>query len=196
MKADQDSHTQTSKQKAFIPGLLGWLKNPKTLQWLEVALVVLVSLTIGVLFSLYARGGPNSSDITLYMNVGMNRIKMPFILNRYFHVFLQTIFVRLAPSPLQGYHAFWGFIVGINTLLVYLGARMALKRSNPLHGVLAVLIFFSFSAVAETAGVIVVDFTAMTMIALFFLLYLFSAKQGHRNPWLVGALGFVLYLAF
>jgi hypothetical protein len=73
---------------------------------------------------------------------------------------------------------------------------MALKRSNPLHGMMAVLIFFSFSAVAETAGVIVVDFTAMTMVTAFFLIYLLSVNQSYRNPWLVGALGFVLYLAF
>ena len=190
------SNPQTPDREGSKPALLARLKTPEALRWLEISLAVIVSLGIGIVFSLYARGGPNSSDITLYMNVGMNGIKMPFILNRYFHVFLQTIFVKIAPTPLQGYHAFWGFIIGANALLIYLSARMALKRSNVLHGLLAVLIFFSFSAVAETAGVIVVDFTAMTMITAFFLIYLLSVNQGHRNPWLVGALGFVLYLAF
>ena len=186
----------TPHEKTPKPSLIARLRNPRALHLLEVGMAVIVSIVIGIVFSIYAQGGPNSSDITLYMNVGMNGIKMPFILNRYFHVFLQTIFINLAPSPLQGYHVFWGFIVGLNTLLIYLGARKVLKQSNPLHGILAVLIFFSFSAVAETAGVIVVDFTAMLMITVFFFIYLLSVNQGHKNPWLVGALGFVLYLAF
>ena len=190
------SDGQASHQNTLKPGPFAWLRSKQTLKWIEIGLAVLVSLMIGILFAVFAQGGPNSSDITLYMNVGMNGIKMPFILNRYFHVFLQTIFIKLAPSPIQGYHLFWGFIVGLNTCLIYLTARKALKRSNPIHGILAVLILFSFSAFAETSGVIVVDFTAMTMITLFFFVYLLSLNQGHQNPWLVGALGFVLYLAF
>ncbi len=190
------SNFQTADQKMGKPGLLGWLHSKRTLKWIEVGLAVTVSLVIGILFAIFAQGGPKSSDITLYLNVGMNGIKMPFILNRYFHIFMQTIFVKAAPSPLQGYHAFWGFIVGVNTCLIYLTARKVLKRSSLIHGILAVMIFFSFSAIAETAGVIVVDFTAMTMIAAFFFIYLLSLNKGHSNPWLVGALGFVLYLAF
>jgi hypothetical protein len=187
---------QTSVHKTGKPGNFRWLHSRKTLKWLEVGLAAIGSLAVGILFAIFAKGGPNSSDITLYMNVGLNGIKMPFILNRYFHVFLQAIFLKLAPSPLQGYHLFWGFIMGLNICLIYLAARKVLKHSNILHGVLAVLVFFSFSAIAETAGVIVVDFTAMTMITVFFFIYLLSLNQGHHNPWLVGALGAVLYLAF
>jgi hypothetical protein len=187
---------QASEQKIDNKSWFNGLTSRKTLNRIEIGLALIVSLAVGILFSIFARGGPNSSDITLYMNVGMNGIKMPFILNRYFHVFLQAIFVKLAPSPLQGYHLFWGFIVGLNTCLIYLAARKTLKHSTPIQGILAVLIFFSFSAIAETAGVIVVDFTAMTMVTIFFFVYLLSLNQEHRNPWLVGALGFVLYLAF
>lgn len=190
------TNQQTSVHKTGKTDNFSWLRSKQTLKWLEVGLAAIGSLMIGILFAIYAKGGPNSSDITLYMNVGMNGIKMPFILNRYFHVFLQTIFLKLAPSPLQGYHFFWGFIVGLNVCLIYLAARKVLKRSNILHGILAVLVFFSFSAIAETAGVIVVDFTAMTMVTVFFFIYLLSLNQGHQNPWLVGALGAALYLAF
>jgi len=171
--------------------------NTKQTWWIvEVFAALIASVIIGLIFSNFGRGGPNSSDITLYMNVGMNGIKMPFILNRYFHVFLQAIFIKLAPSPLEGYHLFWGFIVGVNAFLVYLAARKTLKRSNPLHGFLAVLFYFSLAAIAETSGVVVVDFTAMTMITAFFTVYLFSLNKEHRNPWLVGLLGFLLYLGF
>lgn len=187
---------QTLRKKLTNFVLFGWLRSKKVQKWLEIILALIIAVSIAVAFSLHARGGPNSSDITLYMNVGLNGIKMPFILNRYFHVFLQAIFLKLAPTPLQGYHAFWGFIVGLNSLLIYFSARKVLKRSTPLHGILAVMIFFSFTAVAETAGVIVVDFTAMTMVTAFFFVYLLSQDRGHANVWLVGALGFLLFLAF
>jgi hypothetical protein len=190
------SDQQTSQKEFIKRGPFNFLRSKQALKWIEIGLALIASLVIGILFAKFAQGGPNSSDITLYMNVGMNGIKMPFILNRYFHVFLQAIFIKLAPSPIQGYHLFWGFTVGLSTCLIYLSARKALRRSTPIHGVLAVLIFFSFTAITETAGVVVVDFTAMTMITVFVFVYLLSLNQGHRNPWLVGALGFVLYLAF
>ena len=176
-----------------------WLNRtltPSTLRWAEIGLALVGSILVGIAFSILARGGPNSSDITMYMNVGMNGIKMPFILNRYFHVFLQAIFLKLASHPLEGYHAFWGFIIGLNTFLIYVSARKALRKSNLLHGILAVVIFFSFAAIAETSGVIVVDFTAMTMLTAFFAAYLLSLNHSHRNPWFVGLLGTLLFLAF
>ena len=176
-----------------------WLQrfNTRKMRWrIEVGLAFSISILIAIIFAMYGQGGPGSSDITLYMNVGMNGIKMPFILNRYFHVFLQAIFLKLASHPLQGYHAFWGFIVGLNAFLVYLSARKALKRSNILHGLLAVLIFFSFAAIAETSGVIVVDFTAMTMMTAFFTVYLYSLNHNHERHWMLVLLGALFFLAF
>jgi len=92
-----------------------WLQrfNTRKMRWrIEVGLAFSISILIAIIFAMYGQGGPGSSDITLYMNVGMNGIKMPFILNRYFHVFLQAIFLKLASHPLQGYHAFWGLLWG------------------------------------------------------------------------------------
>jgi len=170
--------------------------SPKMLWIIELGIVFAVSIVIGVAFALYGRGGPISSDITMYMNLGLNGIKMPFVLNRYFHVFLQAIFMALSSHPVEGYHAFWGFIIGLNTFLVYIAARKVLKRSNFLHGILAVMIFFSFTAIAETSGVIVVDFTAMTMLTGFFATYIYSMDQDHQSPWLIGLLGALFFFAF
>jgi len=176
--------------------LLQDLGSSKATWVIELLFALLVSVLIGFIFARYGKGGPNSSDITLYMNVGMNGIKMPFILNRYFHVFLQGIFLKLASHPLQGYHAFWGFIMGLSTFLVYISARKVLRRSNLLHGALAVLIFFSFTAIADTSGIIVVDFTAMLMMTAFFALYLYSVNQEHQRKWALVLLGCLLFLAF
>ena len=161
---------------------------------LEYTVAALISVIIGLLFAKHGRGGPNSSDIELYLNLGMNGLKDPFVLNRYFHIFIQQIFVELAATPLEGYHHFWGFQMGVNVFLIYFSARNLLKRSNFLHGILAVLIFFSMSAVAGLSGVVVVDFSAMTMTLLVVTIYIISLKHQHANPWIVALLGFTFFL--
>ena len=171
-------------------------ENPKALWTLELIASAIVSIVIGILFSRYARGGPISTDTTLYMNLGLNGIKMPFVLNRYFHIFLQGIFLRLASHPMEGYHNFWGFLIGINSFMIYFSARKVLKTSNFLHGILAVLLFFSLKVLADISGIIVVDFTAMTMIMALVSVYIISVNKAHTNPWIIGLLGFLFFLGF
>lgn len=192
--------TVSRKSKSPITRLERWIAALEAKfsgkWWIEVGLLGIVSIVIAFLFGRYARGGANSSDITLYLNLGLNGIKMPFVLNRYFHIFAQQIFVWLAPNPLEGYHAFWGFLVGLNTFMIYLTARKIRKGNTVLHAILAVMFFFGMSVIGDVSGVIVVDLTAMTMLMAVFMLYVLSMNKGHANPWLVGAIGFLLYLAF
>jgi len=163
---------------------------------LEVGLVALASLVTAILFALFARGGPNSSDITLYMDVGLNNITTAWILNRYFHVFLQKLFLELAPHPLVGYQNFWGFLVGMNVFLIYVSARKVLKNSSFINALLAVGLFFAIPVVAEVSGVIVIDLTAMTMISAMVALYIFSVNKGHQKPWMMALFGLLLFLSF
>ena len=163
---------------------------------IEIGIVALVSIVFAVIFGRVARGGANSSDITMYLNLGMNGIKMPFVLNRYFHIFIQQLFVGPASAPMAGYHTFWGFLVGINTFMIYIAARKVRPNNTILHGILGVMFFFAMSVIGAISGVIVVDLTAMTMMLAFFMLYILSMNKGHANPWLVASLGFVFYLAF
>ncbi len=180
-----------------IQDVVSWLcNNPKKLWLVEVGLAFLISIILSVLFSLYAPGGPNSSDITLYMNIGLNGIATPFVLNRYFHIFLQQIFVSLAAHPLDGFQMFWGAQVGLNAFLVYIASRKIFQNSTLMHGVLSVLMFFSLSALAEFSGIVVVDMTAMTLMLAVFTIYIFSLNAGHKKSWLVAVMGFMMFLAF
>ena len=163
---------------------------------LEVVLAVLASLVTAILFAMFARGGPNSSDITLYMDVGLNNIRTTWILNRYFHVFLQKLFLEIAPHPLEGYHYFWGFLVGMNVFLIYISSRKVLKNSSFINGLLAVGLFFAIPVVAEVSGVIVIDITAMTMIAAMVAVYIYSINNSHRKPWMMALFGLLLFLSF
>ena len=180
-----------------MDGLFSTVEEKLNGKWaLEMGIVALISVLFAFIFGRFARGGANSSDITLYLNLGMNGIKMPFVLNRYFHIFLQQIFVGLSSHPMEGYHTFWGFLMGLNTFMVYVAARKLRQANTILHGILAVMVFFGMSVIGDVSGVIVVDLTAMTMLMAVFMVYVLSMSKGHANPWLVGALGFTLYLAF
>jgi hypothetical protein len=194
-----ESTLEKSPQDLFsrLDEMVAAIEKRLSTKWpIEIGIVALVSILIAIIFGRYARGGANSSDITMYLNLGINGIKMPFVLNRYFHVFLQHIFVGLAPQPMVGYHYFWGFLVGLNTFMVYITARKVRQSNTFLHAILAVMVFFGMSVLGDVSGVIVVDLTAMTLLMAVFMVYVLSMHHAHTKPWLVGTIGFTLYLAF
>jgi hypothetical protein len=106
---------------------------------------------------MFARGGPHSTDSLYYLDASLNNLKDPFILNRYMHVFIQKLFVEVFSSPLVGAQFFWAFEVAITGGLVYWAARSFSRKSNLIHGILAILIFFSAPALGNYAGTPLVD---------------------------------------
>ncbi len=162
----------------------------------ESTLVILGVISVYIILAFFAQGGPISTDVIGYANVGLNATKEPSILNRYFHVFFQAIFIRLAPSPLVGMQHFWAFLIASICGLIYLAARLFSRHSQVTHGLLAVALFLSIGDIASTAGMTLVDITGMFMMTLFIVLFIVSARQGHSSFRLITLLGFLLYLAF
>jgi hypothetical protein len=162
---------------------------------LELAVVIVGFLGIGIFLAIVA-GGPLGSDELWYMQAGLNNVKDPFIVNRYFHVYLQKLFMELAPNPLAGVRAFWGFLIALTGFMVYFNARVLSDRNNIIHGVIAVAFFFSYSFISEASGAPFVDFTAMTMVMLVITLYIYAVNHPLGQKWLLVALGFVFFLAF
>jgi hypothetical protein len=144
----------------------------------------------------FATGGPLSTDVFWYTNAGINGIKDPFILNRYFHVFFQAVFLKLAPSPLVGLQHFWAFLLAGTSLLIYFSGRYFTRQTTPLHGLLGVGLFLSIGAFADTSGIPLVDITAMFMLMLIVSVYIASARRNHTSIWLLLFTGFLLFLAF
>jgi len=149
-----------------------------------------------LLLNRYALGGPNSSDITWYYHVGANNLKETFILNRYFHIFLQKFFVGTQPDPMQGLQFFWSFLLSSTALMLYLSARLLSPKSKPWNGILALLLFFSLPAIREISGIPYVDVTAMLMLSALLFVYVVSANVNHeRHFWLL-LFGCLLFLGF
>ncbi|HSB67234.1 MAG TPA: hypothetical protein VLD65_11695 [Anaerolineales bacterium] len=170
--------------------------NSRGLLAIEISLFILGVIGVYLLLANFAPGGPISTDVIGYMNVGLRGLATPPILNRYFHVFLQSIFLKGASSPLTGAQNYWAFLIAGTCGLVYLAARLFSRRGNVMHGLLALALFFSIHEIVVNAGIPLVDDTAMFMMMLFIVLIILSARRGHQSIVLVALLGFVLYLAF
>jgi hypothetical protein len=162
---------------------------------LELVLIILGFLGLWVGLALVA-GGPIHSDEVWYMQAGLNNVKDSFIINRYFHVYLQKLFMVLAPTPLVGVKIFWAFLVSLTALLVYLVARLLSGTNNFVHGILAVGLLFYSPLIAKYSGDTIVDTSAMAMVMVVAALYFFSARSGNPSKWLLAALGFAFFLAF
>ena len=135
-------------------------------------------------------------DITWYYHVGANNLKETFILNRYFHIFLQKFFVGTQADPIQGLQFFWSFLLAATALTLYLGARLLSPTSGPWNGILALLLFFSLPAIREISGIPYVDVTAMLMLSALLLVYVVSANFNHEKHFLLLLFGCLLFLGF
>jgi hypothetical protein len=142
----------------------------------------------------YFAGGPIYSDEMLYIDVGLRNLTQPYYGNRYFHIYLQKLFMEVAPTPLIGIRIFWGFLMSSSAALIYYNARTLFKKSTLLNGMLALAIFFSFSIIREYSGEPAVDITAMTIVLVYltvFLRLLHRPEKAHIYLFLLGMLAFL-----
>ncbi len=141
-------------------------------------------------------GGPIYSDEFLYIDAGLRNFAEPSYGNRYFHIYLQKLFMSLAPTPLQGVRIFWGFLIALTAVLIYINSRTFFRKSTPLHGLLALAFFFSFPLITEYSGEPAVDITAMAMVTLYISVYLYALRNPSRKPTAAIVLGALAFIAF
>ena len=163
----------------------------------KIEKITLIALTIvfWITLALYA-GAPIFSDEFMYIDIGLRNYKEPSYGNRYFHIYLEKLFMNLAATPLQGVRIFWGFIIALTLCMVYYNARTFLRGSNPLHGLLAVAIFLTFPLMTAYSGEPAVDLTAMLMVTAYFTAYLYGLRTPRKRPLVLGILGMLAFLAF
>jgi hypothetical protein len=166
------------------------------LSFLEIVLAMVGSITVWYLLANYALGGPLSTDSNSYIDLALNPAINTRVPNRYFHIFLMRPFLKLAPTPLTGFQDYWAFLIAATALMVYVNARSITTRSNFIHGLLAVGIFFSIPLFAQQAGMAGVDTAAMFMVMVMVTVFLASVHQRHQSKWLLAGLGFLFFLAF
>jgi hypothetical protein len=162
---------------------------------LEKIILVVMVIAIWAVLAIYA-GAPVFSDEFMYIDIGLRNYKEPSYGNRYFHIYLEKLFMSAAPTPLIGVRIFWGFVIALTIGLVYYNARNFLRGSNPLHGLLAAAFFLSFPMLVDYSGEPAVDLTAMLMVTLYLTAYLYGLRQPEKRNYALIAMGTLAFLAF
>jgi 4-amino-4-deoxy-L-arabinose transferase-like glycosyltransferase len=133
-------------------------------------------------------GGPISSDEVFYLDLSMDPRPEGFVLNRYFHVYFQKLFLALFHPPLLAVRVYWAFLFAASALAVYAAARRLCPSAPTASGALAAALFLGQPTLFRYAGVTYSDFTAMFMVAVGIWIYLeFVAPPGS------GAAGHLLF---
>lgn len=162
---------------------------------IEKILITVFFFATWVALTAYA-GGPIFSDEFLYIDLGLRGVSEPSYGNRYFHVYLQKLFIDIAPTPLWGVRAFWGLLMALTATLIYYNARTFTTHSTPLHGFIALAFFFSMPFITEYSGEPAVDITAMAMVIIYLTIYLAALGSENKRKPLTIFLGTLAFLAF
>lgn len=175
------------------------MKQLKTTRWLDIPLMewLLISAIFFTLFIAFAKqaGGPLTSDELHYMELGLTGGKDPMILNYYFHIYFQKLFMEIAPSPLVGAKIYWSFLITATGFLIYLTTRLISPGKSAASAVLAALIFYSSSFIAKYSGITKNDLTAMLLALLIIFVYVLILKHPRYLRGLCLAAGALLFFA-
>lgn len=156
-------------------------------------LIAFIALWAGL--AAYA-GAPIYSDEFLYIDAGLRQFAEPSYGNRYFHIYLQKLFMEIAPTPLRGVRVFWGLLIALTAVQIYYHARTLTRHSGLLHGLLGLAFFFSFPFIVEYSGEPAVDITAMAMVTLFISFYLYALQDPLRRRAALAVLGTLVFILF
>lgn len=140
---------------------------------------------------------PLTKDEMRYINVSQFPVIIQGFIFRYFHIYLQKLFILVSGNALEGARVFGSFCVAATTYLVYICTRQLLpQKSNLFMPLLAVGLFISSSIVLPYLGITWVDTTMMLMTMAVFALYLMLVESPKENHYgLIIMFGACLYFA-
>ena len=162
---------------------------------MEITVVVAVATLIARFF--YEYGGQLAgSDMLGYVNIGFRRGLSEHMLNRYVHIYALRTLTSLFPSPLEGLRYYSAIASGLAVLLAYYSARSMSKTPQIMRGVIAIALLLGLPIVVDTLLTPGVDTSAMIAVLALTAIYVRSAKDHHRNPWVIRLLGLAVFLAF
>jgi len=152
------------------------------------------------IFTYYA-GGPISWDELQYINLSLNPSPTPSLLNRYFHIYLQKLFISLAGGdPFLGVKIFWSFLITSSAALTFINSFELAKHgtyiTKLLTGTATLLLFFSFPYILDYPGVTYSDYTLVWLISILITLYLlYRSNKKHKHLILI-LMGTIFILVF
>ena len=163
-------------------------------KYLTLILAVIIFIVLFTFFSIYA-AGPAGSDELLYADIGLRGYGNYIVLNRYTHIYLEAIFMAIAATPLAGMRIFWGFVMSVSAVSVFLFGRYIRKESNIWHGIIALLIFLASNLFFRYFGIPIVDLTTTMMVMIYLLVLLYFIRKNDAK-WVIILLGAIFFWTF
>lgn len=157
---------------------------PVSTQWATAAVLwVLAAAAFAVI-----GGGPVTNDELKYLELSIAPERQAFVLNRYGHIWLQALFVHLAPDPITGAQWMWATVIGGSIAFVFLGAGLLAQTSSLLPGGAAVVLYLTQITIFRYIGTPYADFTVATLVALGAAVYACPGLDGRVRAALLGAI--------
>lgn len=143
-------------------------------------------------------GGLITSDEMHYLNLAINTEPLPYIANRYFHIYSLKLFLQFIEDPLTAARAYWGFVVSGTAVMLYLATRWLAGRNGWVSGLVALFLYFAQPGILPLISVVYADFTVMFWVTVgwFVLLIRHRASGSRARWWLLFGFGIALLLAF
>ncbi len=139
------------------------------------------------------RQRPHYSDELINVDIGLNIYQVASYGNRYFHVYLQKLFMGLAPRPWSA-RSIFGDSWSHPPVCSSLECTLFLPPQQPLHGLIAVAFYFSI-VLSPYCGVTSADIPPCGGYALPHRLPI-HLRTGRKHPWPLVLLGALSFLSF
>ena len=140
-------------------------------------------------------GGPVTNDELKYIQVSMFDTAEPRLLNRYAHIYIQKIAIWISGDVIGGFQLMWAVLISATSASIYWSIQVLTKWTNPLIGLLGILVFLSQPLVFRFVGVTYVDYTVMSAISISLAIYLSQPQINVVNRTSALLLGTLFFIA-
>ena len=106
-------------------------------------------------------GGPVTNDELKYLSISIDTTPEPRILNRYFHIYLQKLFLYLGNDPFIGMQLLWAFTISLTTALIFHSSIILSGSKHVVFGLISLLFFITQPLIFRFVGVTYADYTVM-----------------------------------
>jgi len=132
----------------------------------------IIIFLISFVVLIFVEGGPITNDELKYLALSIDTSQEPRILNRYFHVYLQKVFIYFFDDPFLSMQVFWSFLVSLTMALTFYSAILISNSKSLSIAFLSLLFLLIQPLIFRFVGVTYADYTVMFLLALSMAIYL------------------------
>lgn len=148
------------------------------------AAFLLALFVVAFVASLPFTGSPYGYDDLLYMQAAKATEPLPWILNRYAHIYILKVFIGLeGGDAFAGSELYWSFMFAATVAAMGLAIMSLGRRFQVLTLIVSVLLLLSQPMFFDRLGSAYSDYTATTLVTVGVALYLYALARSRDGTW-------------